>query len=498
MGVKKRLNFYKRLKMYKKQGRLKRAILTNLRWGWRKICRRSGSSSEGSIGRRVIVMTLLLVLFGGLFYAVDYYRGYVVVGEDMLKARLEDPSFNAENPMLAALHSLGSSNRIQITVKTEQRDNLHPKSVDMDRGYLNLVITAADGTRMEYTLENGRVDNFESGKVDYFTLALPDTISVMDTAEFRLVLMPDSKGVYDDWHCEWAQISFLLGGERTLLAKSEWEDTFRFCADTPMAELALTAESNPALHQARELYPYVLTFCEQGNPTAHMQEKKASALKSLGMEQNSNLFYLDVETVGVEQQNTLLRDCTGTVEIPDVDRLNYDGTMTLRVRFIGKTDQGYFIDYPLDNPGKDDFELGGASTFAITMPTDFCVFDIVSMELLVHDPNDAWAFRMARAYLKTDYKTTIELARLTDTAMIAERGTNIVYKGLVETELSPIKLDLNATYRTPTVYKKKIEGTFFNDITGVEYSMYFSNFDYYERQLLFYSQLCGGLQDETK
>ncbi|MBQ7090029.1 MAG: hypothetical protein IJN82_02830, partial [Clostridia bacterium] len=350
--------------------------------------------------------------------------------------------------------------------------------------------------KLEYTLENDRIDNFESGQVDRFTLALPEELSVMEAAEFQLTLMPTAKGKYDRWSCEWAQVSFLLGGERTLLAKSEWAEPQLFSADAPTASLAAMTDANPRLKQARALYPYMLAFCEQGNPSVHLHEQKTKALKTLGME-HGDLIYLDVETVSRENQNAILSQYAGKLSLEDTEQLNYDGTMTLRVHYLGETDKGFFIDYPLDNPGKDDFELGSSSTFAITMPEGFCAFDVVSMELFVDQPEDIWGLRMLRAYLKTDYGTTLELARLTDTALVAERGTNLFYRGLIETEISAVELDLNTPYKTPSIYKEKIEGSAFVDITGVEYSMYFNEFDYYERQALFYSQLCGGINDEA-
>jgi len=494
------LNLLRRLKKYHKQGRLKRAILTMLRWKWRSIVRRSERTAQaeqgGSFWLRLGVMLLVLTALNVGFHFFNVYRGVFVVTEETLAERLTDPAFDAEKPVLAALNSMGSSNRIQVAVKTEQSYNLNPKKVDLDQGYLNLVITAADGTKLEYTLQNDQIDNFESGQIDRFTLALPDDISVMEAAEFELTLMPTAKGDYDTWYCEWAQVSFLLGGERTLLAKSDWVDPLLFSADAPTAGLVLAVDDNPRLKQARELYPHMLAFCEQGNETVHLHEQKTKALKTLGME-HGDLIYLDVETVSLENQNTVLSNYAGELELGDTEQLNYNSTMTLRVHYLGETDEGFYIDYTLDNPGKDDFELGSSSTFAITIPEGFCAFDVVSMELFVDNPEDAWAMRMLRAYLKTDYGTTLELARLTDTQLIEERNTNLFCRGMIETSISAVPLDLNTTYKTPSIYKEKIESSAFVDMTGVEYSMYFNEFDYYERQILFYSQLSGGTDDET-
>ncbi len=494
------MDFLRRLKKYYKQGRLKRAILAMLRWKWRSIRRRNERPAEeeqrGSFWIRLGVMLLILTALNIGFYFFNVYRDAFVVTEAVLTERLSDPAFDAEKPVLAALDSLGASNRIQVAVKTEKSYNLDPQKVDLDKGHLNLVITAADGTRLEYTLQNDHLDSFESGQIDRFTLVLPEDISVLEAAEFQLTLMPTAAGTYDRWSCEWAQVSFLLGGERTLLAKSDWAEPCLFSADSPSASLVPMIDSNPQLKQARALYPYMLAFCEQGNQTAHLHEKKAKALKTLGME-HGDLIYLDVETVSLENQNTVLVNDAKDLDLPDTDQLNYDGTMTLRVRYLGETNEGFFIDYLLDNPGKDDFELGSSSTFAITMPEGYCAFDVVSMELFVDDPDDAWAMRMLRAYLKTDYGTTLELARLTDTQLTAERGTNLFYRDMIETEISAVVLDLNTAYKTPSIFKEKIESSAFVDMTGVEYSMYFNEFDYYERQILFYRQLSGGIKDET-
>ena len=107
---------------------------------------------------------------------------------------------------------------------------------------------------------------------------------------------------------------------------------------------------------------------------------------------------------------------------------------------------------------------------------------------------------MLRAYVRTDYGTALELARLTDTMLTAERRTCVFFEGLIETSISPVALDLTATYQLPLALKEQIEKKYYTEIAGVTYSMYFNEFDFYERQKLFYSQvlaLYGEEKDEA-
>ena len=90
--------------------------------------------------------------------------------------------------------------------------------------------------------------------------------------------------------------------------------------------------------------------------------------------------------------------------------------------------------------------MGNTSTFGLALPEGASAFDIIGMELLVHDSLDAWAPRMIRAYLRTDYGTALELARLSDVQLIADRKTSVFYRGLIETEISPLALDLTAEW----------------------------------------------------
>ncbi|MBQ8893768.1 MAG: hypothetical protein IJ043_05090 [Clostridia bacterium] len=493
-----------RLKNLIRRGRFKKAVSVNFRWALRRVRRffqrdQFKRGVKGPYARRLYTMLGLLAVVGALAIASGKLSDSWLADEAVLVRRLSDPDYDRSNPILAALNCFGSTNRIQVTVQTDSRDNLHPQRVDLDQGNINLVMTLKNGNRMEYTLQNRNIDNFESGSTDQFTLILPDSISVFDITDYKLVLMPDAKGEYGSWHCRWAQISFLLGGERTLLAEDSWQETFVFSESQLSAELQPVAAENAYFAQVTELFPYVLEVCENEHETVHTKEIKYEALKALGLAEG-DVLYLDVETVGLENQNTIVRDQMGGIELSEYDLMDYDGTMTLRVRFYSDAAGAYYKDYDLDTPGKDDFELGNTSTFALTMPEGMSAFDILSMELLVNDPDDIWAPRMIRAYLRTDYGTALELARVTDVTLAAQRKTSVFYRGLIQTDISPLVLDLTASYQLPLALKEQIEQKFYTEITGVTYSMYFNEFNFYERQKLFYSQvmaLYGGADEET-
>ena len=493
MTLKEELRIIKKAKRLIRRRRVKKAISVNLRWSARRIrnfFRRDGfvRGVRGTYARRLYTMLALLLAVGGLTVASAKLSDSWLADEAVLVRRLSDPDYNRKNPILSALDCFGSTNRIQVSLQTVTRDNLNPLPVDLDQGNINLVMTLKDGKMMEYTLQNRRIDNFESGYTDQFTLILPDSISVFDIAEYKLVLMPDVKGEYGSWHCRWAQVSFLLGGERVLLAEDDWKEPYVFSADHLDYSLQSVASENAHYVQASELYPYVLAVCREGQETVHTAKIKEKALQSLGMS-NGDVHYLDVETVGLENQNTIAKELMGEGELLEHDLMDYDGTMSLRVRFYAKTAGSFYKDYPLDTPGKDDFELGNTSVFALTMPEGLSVFDIMSMELLVHDAGDTWAPRMIRAYLNTDYGTVLELARLTDVTLAKQRRTCVFRRGLIETAISPVALDLNTVYQLPPVLKEQIEEKYFTHITDVTYSMYFNEFSFYERQKLFYSQV---------
>ena len=175
-------------------GRFWKAIGIRLRWGARRLRRnlqqmRLKERLFGSFARRFYAMVLLLLAVGGIAYAADWYGGRWSADEAVLCERLSMGAFDEKDPVLAALDSFGASNRVQVILKTAKKDPLHPSSVDLDRGNLNLIMTLQNGKVMEYTLQNKRIDNFESGSTDYFTLILPETISPFDITEYITILV---------------------------------------------------------------------------------------------------------------------------------------------------------------------------------------------------------------------------------------------------------------------------------------------------------------------
>lgn len=487
------MKFFARRKMNRRPLRLWRSLRVQLRWAWRRVRRvfqreHFAERLSGSYAKRLYVMLGLMVLIGALCVVSAGLSTSYLTDEAVLVRRLSDPDYDRAQPVLAALDCFGSTNRLQVTIRTEDYRNLRSKErVDLDQGNVNLVLTLQDGRYLEYTLQNRNIDNFEGGSTDQFTLILPSTVSPFDIADYKLTLMPDAKGEYGRWQCRWAQISFLLGGERTLLAKDDWEETVLFSEENPSAAL-VKVSGNDYFDQVKALYPYVLNICKNERETVHEKAIKAQALKELGLTAGDTL-YLDIETVGIENQNSLLSALLKDEKISEHELLNYNGKMTLRLHFYTDVGGDYYKDYDLDTLGKDDFELGAASTFEMTMPEGLCVFDVYQAELLVKDPTDAWAPRMMRLYMRTDYGTMLELSRFTDTTLQAVRGFSVFGEGMIETGIDPLTFDLTAEYAQPEGLKAEIEGKFGMRLSDVAYSMYFSKFDFYERQKLFYSQL---------
>lgn len=495
-----------RKKFYIKWKRLQRSIRIQLRWGMRRFRRFLGKEQfkvglRGSYARRLYCTIGLILLVGVALFFADSMSNAFLTDEAALIERLSEPAPDGETPVKTALHCFGATNRLQVTVKTEKYRNFQSEErVDLDRGNVNLVLTLQDGSYMEYTLENRNIDNFESGYTDQFTLMLPDTVSPFDIAGYKLTLMPDAAGNYGRWHCEWAQVSFLLGGERTLLAKDNWEQPFIFSEEDRSDDLIITATDNAYYNQVSELYPDILNICKNKKETVHQKSMKSAALNELGLSSGDTL-YFDIETVSIENQNSLISPLLLDNIIPGHEQMNYDGKMTLRLHFYTDAAGAYYKDFDLDTLGKDDFELGTVSTFDMILPDGLCVFDIHKIELLVEDPTDYWAPRMMRLYMRTDYGTVLELSRFTDTTLKAVRGTNIFGQGLIETAIDPLSFDLTAEYVQPQSLKEEIEGRFGLRLSNEAYSMYFSKFDFYERQKLFYNQmnaLYGENADEEK
>ena len=54
---------------------------------------------------------------------------------------------------------------------------------------------------------------------DTFTLILPFGYTPFDITEYTIAVLPDINNNYDQWHCRWARVYFLLGNEPMMLAR---------------------------------------------------------------------------------------------------------------------------------------------------------------------------------------------------------------------------------------------------------------------------------------
>ena len=121
-----------RLKNLIRRGRFKKAVSVNFRWALRRQRRffqrdQFKRGVKGPYARRLYTMLGLLAVVGALAIASGKLSDSWLADEAVLVRRLSDPDYDRSNPILAALNCFGSTNRIQVTVQTDSRDNLHPK-----------------------------------------------------------------------------------------------------------------------------------------------------------------------------------------------------------------------------------------------------------------------------------------------------------------------------------------------------------------------------------
>ena len=98
----------------------------------------------------VAVITLLCVgcaIFAK--YACPFFDG-----DAGILRRLALTEYNTESALLSTLDMLGSSNRIQVTLKTDDENRFATGGVGLDKGNINLQLTFADGDKTEYSLNN--------------------------------------------------------------------------------------------------------------------------------------------------------------------------------------------------------------------------------------------------------------------------------------------------------------------------------------------------------
>ena len=432
----------------------------------------------------VFVIALLsvgCVLFTN--YACPYFNS-----DERILRRLTLTEYNTASPLLSTLDMLGSSNRIQITLKTDDENRFNTKGAGLDRGNINLQLTFANGDKSEYSLNNINYDNFESGMEDTFTIILPYDKTPFDITEYRLVAVPDINNKFDEWHCRWARVYFLLGNEPVMLAKESWDTVAVFGdGDTAIKQsvLEIVSENTTRYTRASILYGYFLKLKQTGMSDEQFSSLKTDTLSAVGLNA-ATVMNVNIETVNIEGQNNILTYYAKGVEIPDEDALDYDGMLYLDVTFYTRLEDGsYTKRYPLDTLGTDDFELGSTSSFRIEMPKGMTVFDISNMKIVADNPYDAWAPRFIRIYVDTDYKERLEIARITDTVLTATYSTPVFYKNLID---GGIEVDLTSAFCLSDAQKKALA-----DKNGYNFgerisNMYYTLQSFYERQNTFFEE----------
>ena len=88
--------------------------------------------------------------------AVRYVRAVYKIclsvfdGNRRIISRLTMTEFDDTVPYLRSLYALGSSNRIQVTLKTDDENYINPRGVGLDRGGVNIRLAFSDGNTTEF------------------------------------------------------------------------------------------------------------------------------------------------------------------------------------------------------------------------------------------------------------------------------------------------------------------------------------------------------------
>lgn len=483
--------FIERIKDLHYRKRILKWVLINIKFAWRKIAR----FFTGAAFLSFVKSTPVII-------------GYVAVGVMALTAvgtvcfeKFAYPVFDQDQKTLAALSGiankksgavaktlemLGSSDKLQISLRTDDENIIVKKGVDLDKGNVNLLLTFSDGEKKEYNLSNNKYDNFEAGGTDNFTITLPSGKTAFDITEYRLIILPGIDNKYDSWHCKWARIYFLLGGEPVMLAKESWKDYAVFGNgdnNIKQSQLTLVAKDTTVFERASTLYNYFLKLNKNDITDEEFAKLKEDTLDAVGLN-SGRVLCIDVETINIEGQNNVLTYYTKGANIPENDSLDYDGLLNLELTFYTPQNDGsYTYTVALDTLGTDDFELGSTSKFKIELPEGLTVFDISRAVLKADNPNDAWAPRFIRVYVETDYKEMLEIARVTDTILTSTYSTPVFYKNLID---SGIELDLSSAFRISAAQKKALaekNGYSFEKRVG---NMYYKLQSFYSRQNSFF------------
>lgn len=479
---------------YRYRKRLLKFVTVNLKLIWRKFKRVLCSKKLHAALRSVpAIMTYVsVVIIGLLITSMLFFVKYatpVFSSEQRIMRRLSLEEYDSTVPYLCALDAFGSSNRIQVTLKTDTENYINPRGVGLDRGGVNLILTFEDGNSTEISLNNNNYDNFESGMEDTFTVILPFGYTAFDITDYTIAILPDINNKYDSWHCKWARIYFMLGNESVMLAKETWDDVAVFGGgDTEIRKtnLEIAHTDNARYQRTVSLYSYYLDLAAAGMTEFLNDDLRSDALYSMSLTTGKYL-WVDIETVDIEIQNNLLTYYTKGVDIPETDSLDYDGRLFLDITFYtAKKDGTYTESYLLDTLGTDDFELGSTSVFQLEMPEGLCVFDICSMSIRTENPYDSWAPRYIRLYVKPDYADRLEIGRLNDVMLTNSYSTAVFYKNLLE---DPVAIDLTSEFAISSVVKKQFEEKHGFTLGEKTEDIYFELMSFYDRQLAFYEKL---------
>ncbi len=486
--------FIRKFKQYRYKKRIKKWAFISLKFFLRKTKRAfktpefrkhfySSHAIIAYLSVLVIVGISILSTFFGQF-ASPYFDS-----DSKIIRRLSISELDNKFPYLKALESIGSTNRIQVTLKTEKENYLKPKGTNLEKGGINLSITFTDGTSLEYSLNNSNYSNFESGMTDTFTLILPFGYSAFNISDYSINVIPDINNDFGTWHCQWARVYFLIENKPVMLAKEDWENTAVFGSGDgkiTKSTLKTVSDSNDSFVRVKTIYNYLLQLAVKRMENFSDDKVKTDTLDSLGFNGGKNL-YIDIETANIETQNDILTYYTKGVQISEQDSLDYDGIMYLDLTFYTPLSDGSFAKtFVLDTLGTDDFELGTTSSFKIELPAGLTVFDINTATLRTDNPLDAWSPRYIRMYIKPDYTERLEIARFNNTILVNNYSTPVFYKNLIETGVS---FDLSAKFRISDIVRKQIEKQGNFTFSGKLESMYFSMQSFYERQLLFYERM---------
>lgn len=480
-----------------RQKRLGQWLRVNFKYSCRKV-RRFFTGDIRKAAASTHAKHLYIALAGGILAIICIVSAHMCVlylrdTDGMILQKLTyGKDYDTAVPYFRTLDAIGSSNHLCVSVQTARRDNLSDPTVALEQGGVNLKLTFTDGSTKEISLRKKfRFDSFDAGKQTHFIVTLPYGYSPFDIATFALTITAGAEGIYDDWLCESAEVSFMLAGKQVLLASDEWQKPTRFGSGTGMlrtAELTDRRTENATYNQMSLLFERLKDLAEKGMTDFADTTLKQNTLSSLALS-NARALYMDVETISTERNFTLLSELGEDSRLSENENLNYNGTMYIDVTFNGKLPDGtYTKRYELDTPGKDDFEMSSASTFRMDMPEGMCVFDIAQVSISTADKSDAWAPRFVRLYLTLDFEKEMEIARFTDTYLEQQYDTCIFYKGYLD---EPLTFDLGESNAIPVNEYQDIQKNYSQKLSDAAYKMYFDNQSFYSRQINFYIQMLG-------